>query len=371
MNGREADVCVVGAGIMGVAAAWHLCRRGKRVALFEQFGVDHVRGSSHGAARIFRLAYPVTDYVRLAQMALPVWRDLERELGATVLETTGAVDFGPAVSIDELAGALGEAGADFERLTVSSAGERFGVAAIPDHWEAILQPDGGVSYADTARAGLIELVRESGAEVLADTKVERLRPGKTGVTLETSRGDWRAASAVVAAGGWSNSLLTPLGLQVPISVTREVVLYYRKPSGATIRPSIWHSSPNNPFYWLPNGPRAEVKGGWHGTGPEIDPNVFAAAEPAQEQGARDFFAEHLPALGPDPLTGETCLYASTPDDDFIIDRDGPLIIGAGFGGHGFKFGPLVGRLLADLVDGTPPLFAERFALTRFSRTATA
>src|SRR5437867_10027558 len=74
-------VAVVGAGVMGCAAACELARDGHEVALFEQFRVGHDRGSSHGRSRIFRLAYPELEYVRLAEKALRGWRVLEVETG--------------------------------------------------------------------------------------------------------------------------------------------------------------------------------------------------------------------------------------------------------------------------------------------------
>ncbi|HLI76994.1 MAG TPA: FAD-dependent oxidoreductase, partial [Acidobacteriaceae bacterium] len=100
------DVVVVGAGIMGAATAWQLARRGRRVALIEQFDLGHVRGSSHGAARIFRFAYDEPDYVRLAQMALPIWREAEAELGRDLLHLTGGLDFGPPETLGPVARAL-------------------------------------------------------------------------------------------------------------------------------------------------------------------------------------------------------------------------------------------------------------------------
>src|SRR5205809_4191911 len=85
---ERADVVVVGGGVMGLAAAWALRRAGREVLVLEQFRIGHTHGSSHGAGRIFRLAYDEPEWVRLAQEALPLWRELEAESGGTLLELT-------------------------------------------------------------------------------------------------------------------------------------------------------------------------------------------------------------------------------------------------------------------------------------------
>src|SRR5438045_1083352 len=94
------DVVVVGAGAMGASTAWWLARRGHDVVVVEQFEAGHDRGSSHGSTRIFRHAYPDGHYVRMAKEALRLWRELEDDADATLLELTGAVDHGPAATVE-------------------------------------------------------------------------------------------------------------------------------------------------------------------------------------------------------------------------------------------------------------------------------
>src|SRR5829696_74609 len=122
---RRVDVVVVGAGAMGSAAAWHLARRGRGVALLERFEPGHVRGSSHGASRIFRLAYDDPLYVRLARSALAGWRELEDDVGEPLLDVTGGIDHGDAGSVQEVAAALAASGVAFELLAPEEAAERW------------------------------------------------------------------------------------------------------------------------------------------------------------------------------------------------------------------------------------------------------
>ena len=95
-----------------------------------------------------------------------------------------------------------------------------------------------------------------------------------------------------------------------------------------------------------------VKVGEHGTGIPVEPDgVRPPVDPARIERVRQYVADHLPGLDPTPLGAVGCLYATTPTEDFVIDRVGPIVVGGGFSGHGFKFGPVVGGMLADLADG--------------------
>ncbi len=113
------DVVILGAGAMGSATAWWLARRGREVVLLEQFEQGHAKGSSHGSSRIFRLAYYDPAYVRMAQEALPLWRELEADTGKSLLDTTGAVDHGDPRLVDAVAAALRTCGAAHEVIHAS------------------------------------------------------------------------------------------------------------------------------------------------------------------------------------------------------------------------------------------------------------
>src|SRR5690349_2262389 len=141
MNERKAEVVVIGAGAMGSATAWWLARRGVDVALFEQFAAGHTLGSSHGGTRIFRFAYYYPNYVRMAQAALPLWRELEADAGEPLLDITGAVDHGNPASIGLVADALAECGARYELLPVDAAAERW--PAMRFEGSVLFHPDGG------------------------------------------------------------------------------------------------------------------------------------------------------------------------------------------------------------------------------------
>ncbi|MGH2728477.1 MAG: FAD-dependent oxidoreductase, partial [Actinomycetota bacterium] len=110
------DVCIVGGGITGLAAAWRLGLAGRETVVLERFELDHTRGSSHGPTRIFRFAYPDPLYVRMAQAALPLWRELESGSGDEILKITGGLDLGEPATVDAVAAALEACNAAVERL---------------------------------------------------------------------------------------------------------------------------------------------------------------------------------------------------------------------------------------------------------------
>src|ERR687885_2261010 len=131
---RDAEVVVVGGGVAGLATAWALARAGREVVVLEQFGVGHAGGSSHGHARIFRLVYDDPHYVRLAQRALPLWREVERETGRQVLRTTGSVDLGPG--LEERRAVLEACGVEFEVLAAAELVARHPLR-LPDEFACL------------------------------------------------------------------------------------------------------------------------------------------------------------------------------------------------------------------------------------------
>lgn len=363
---RTADVVVVGAGMTGLFAAREIARRGLSVAVFDRWPLGHTHGSSHGEARIFRLAYASPLYVHLAATALSMWQELENGLGRELLWRTGALDIGPADALEPLRAALAAQGVSYQALSAAQMSDRYPVYRLSQGEHALYQPDGGVLRARRALDAVLASAKENGASVFEATEVLQILPGNTGVVVQTSAGPWRADTVVIAAAGWTNHLIDPLGLHVPMKVTREHVTHFACPQ--SILPFIWHieGAPFE-FYGLPNGNPGIVKIGEHGAGPEIDPNDDDALDVARFASVDTFRASRLPGVVSFDTTNETCLYAATPDDDFVLDRVDSVVLSLGFGGHGFKFAPLVGSIVADLAQGiAAPASLGAFALKRFS-----
>lgn len=339
------DVVVVGAGAMGSATARSAAARGARVALVEQFGPGHDRGSSHGPSRIFRLAYRETDYVPFAQEALRAWRALETEADAPLLTTTGGIDHGIPAALDEVEAALRAAGGAFTRMSGGEATERW--PGMRFEGDVVFQPDAGVVNADAAVAALLNRALHHGTHAFFDEPVIAIRVGADGVEVVTGRQTLVTRVVVVAAGAWLRPLVDPLALatELPsLTVTQEQPAYFR--ADAAGWPVFVHHG-DAPHYGLFT-PGIGVKVGEHGTGVVVDPDQRPPADDVRLRRLSAYVGEWLPGAEPDPVRVDTCLYTTTPDERFVLRRFGPVVVCSACSGHGFKFVPAVGERVAGL-----------------------
>jgi sarcosine oxidase len=319
---------------MGLATAWALRRGGREPLVLEQFAIGHTRGSSHGATRIFRLAYDEPEWVRLAQEALPLWRELESECGEPLLDFTGLLDM--AQDVDRLVETLTATGTAHEVLTAAEVEHRFGLATTCR--KVVWQPDAGVVLAERAVQAFAR-----GLDVRPESRVRELRADG----VETDDGPIEAATVVVAAGAWARPLLAGLGIDLPVVPTRETVSYYRLADDRAV-PSVIDYA-HRETYALTAGPGV-VKVGVHRTGPAVDPDEESGGpDDAIVQFAGEWAARTCPLAQPEPIAVETCLYTNTADASFVLERHGQIVVCSACSGHGFKFAPAIGERVAMLV----------------------
>jgi sarcosine oxidase len=361
------DVVIVGGGVMGTAAARALSSRGRAVLLLDRFALGHSSGSSGGSTRNFRLTYHDPVYVRMARAALDRWRRLESEAGLELLRVVGGLDVGDATDIS--AAALEAAGESFDRPLTAQVAERWPMLRFDEGSMFLFQSEGAIIRADEAIRAQARLARDAGAELRERSVVDAIRSRGEGVELLTSEGEAiQAPVAIVSAGAWTASLLRGAGIDLPLRPTLEQSTYLDAGVEGSSIPTIidWGAAPNQPPYLVPNPFRpGEVKAGAHLSGPAIDPDA-RSFEPDADREAQTlgWIGERL-GSPPRLLRTETCLYTTTPDEDFVIDRIGPLVIASPCSGHGFKFAPLIGEVLADLATGEPPAIPlELFAADR-------
>jgi len=352
--GRDADVVVVGGGIAGVATARALAQGGHGVVLLEQFALGHPRGSSHGGSRIFRLTYPDAHYVRLAQGALAMWRELEAECGETLIVRTGSLDFGSLVS--ENARALASCGVGYELLDGSEVTARWGLTAAPAE-RALYQPDGGVTLADRAHSAFVAAACAAGAEVREGVRVTGLALERGAVRVSTGHDEIVARAVVVTAGAWAPMVLRGLGIELPVVPTSETVTYFDLPTAADLPPLMDSAVPTAGDYGLARhgqisyslaAPGIGLKAGLHHAGRVADPDEDGIPDPAIVEWVSDWVAARYPSARPSSTGPETCLYTNTADESFVLERHGRVVIGSACSGHGFKFAPALGRTLAAL-----------------------
>ena len=354
------EVVVVGGGIMGASTAWALAARGHDVVLLERFAVVHHRGSSHAETRIFRLGYDEADYIHLGQQALPGWRRLEQETGADLLRLTGALDHGPAVTIDALAAAMNAQGVPHRRVEPLAAARAWPAMAFDE--AVLVHPDGGMVFAERSVVAAHEAARRHGATIRTGSAVVGIEVDGAGAVLLLDGGERISASqVVVTAGAWAGTILGGLVDLPPLQVSAEQPMYFRRRDGIAPLPPFIHRGRED-IYGL-DSPARGTKVAEHYRDEWLDPDDRPFdADPATAARTSDYVRRWMPGLDPEPIGFDRCLYTTTPTKDFVLDRVGPITVGAGFSGHGFKFAPAVGAVLADLVEGaTQP--TARFSLS--------
>jgi sarcosine oxidase len=318
------EVAVIGGGVMGLATGWALRRRGVDAVVYEQFEVGNPHGSSHGRSRIFRLAYPEEHYVHLAQESLDLWRALESESGETILELYGLVEI--VSSLDEsTAPTLERCGVAWERLEREEAERRFPIR-VPEGAFAVLQPEAGIARADNAlEAFKRELDVREGAKVHPD--------------------ELDADVVVVTAGSWVNQLLDEA---LPVKTTRETFCYFHpesRPVPSVV--SFRHDRLQHDMYSL-HDPVHGLKVGAHHAGREADPDVRTEPQPELVERITEWTRNTYRLAEPEPVALDTCMYTTTVDESFVLERRGRIVVGSPCSGHGFKFAPAIGERLADL-----------------------
>ena len=332
----------MGAGINGLATAHALARDGRSVVVLEQFALGHRRGSSHGASRIFRLSYAEEHYVRLALESLDGWRALEREAGEPLLVRTGSLDCGSHVPAHR--DAMRACGVACEELDDAEVAHRFGVR-LPG--PGLLQADGGISLADRCSTAFLRGAQGRGVELQEGVAVTALEPGDDGVRVTTGASTFTTGAVVVAAGSWAPRLLATAGIELAVVPVRQTVVYLRL-SRTEPAPSVIHQWAGEGVPYALHAPGEGLKAGIHQRGPVVDPDSEGRPDEELVADAAAWAVERFPDADPNPVAVETCLYTNAPEDRFLLERHGRIVVGSACSGHGFKFAPATGARLAAL-----------------------
>ncbi|MGB3330678.1 MAG: FAD-dependent oxidoreductase [Thermomicrobiales bacterium] len=367
----DSEYLVIGAGAMGSAAAWHLARRGKAPLLLEQFELNHMQGSSHGQTRNFNPAYPDPEYIALLKEAFTLYRELEADSGMALLRLVGLINIAPAAENAQLQAKSMAGGIDSTQLGPEEAKERWPGWRFEQ--SVLFFPQAGPVRADDTLRAFHGQIRALGGTILPNTRVTRIEINDDDAVVHTEDRAYRVRRLIVAAGGWSRKLL---GDRLPpLRVTQEQPAHFPliAPTDETLWPSFNHRPVDEAQYgfWRSGvygliSPGEGLKVGWHAVGQEVDPDKRDfLPEPEQMKDLQRYVEEWIPGVDwtkPAPIS---CTYTLTDDENFILDREGPLTIAAGFSGHGFKFTPAIGRVLADLAEhGTPAAAPFRLGAAR-------
>jgi sarcosine oxidase len=361
------DVIVIGLGGMGSAAAYRLAQRGLRVLGLDRHRPVHDQGSSHGSSRITRQAYfEDPAYVPLLLRAAELWPQIEADSGRTAVLWTGGLMLGRPDS-RTVAGSLQSAQEwklPHEVLDAAEIGRRFPTMAPAPDEIALYERGAGLVIPEESVAAHLALATRAGADLHHEEPVINWRatPGG-GVEVTTPAARYQAARLAVCPGPWAPELLADLG--VPFGVERQVQYWWAPAAdparfGADRHPIyIWEAADGQQFYGFPSfadpvgGPAEGVKVAMFRRGQACTPETIdRTVHPEEVAAMRDFVAPRMPDLPGTLLKSVTCMYTNTPDEHFVIarhPRHEQVVVACGFSGHGFKFVPVVGEIVADLV----------------------
>ncbi|MFP5068238.1 N-methyl-L-tryptophan oxidase [Pseudonocardia nantongensis] len=348
------DVIVVGLGGMGSAAARHLAGRGLRVLGCERFSPAHDRGSSHGGSRITRQAYfEDPAYVPLLQRSADLWDRTAAESGRELVRWTGGIwagrPDGPTVG-----GSLASArrwGLEHEVLDAAALRRRFPALRPADGEVAVVESRAGALHPEHSVRAHLELAAAAGADLRFGVTVHGWTASASGVRVRTGAGVFEADRLVVAPGAWAGSLL---GL--PVRAERYVQFWFEPADPSTFDGHpvwIWEGAGGRQVYGFPTDVDGLVKVAFFRGGRPCEPEgVDRTVHPSEIDEVAGFAGRYVPGAVHRFVRAKTCLYECTPDHDFVLGHHPAqenVVLACGFSGHGFKFVPVVGEIVADLV----------------------
>jgi sarcosine oxidase len=372
------DAIVVGLGAHGSAAAAALSRRGLRVLGLERFGRGEAYGSSGGWSRMIRIAhYEDAWLVPLAEASWDRWLALGEEVGTTLLQETGGLYGGPpghAVVEGSREGAARH-GLACEELDAAEIHRRWPMFRPADDTTAIFEAKAGMLHADRANAAHLEVAERASAELRFGRRVVDWRPAPGG-GFEVEAADGSVVGGdhlVLSAGPWIGDLVPDLGL--PLRVERECPCWFTPTVDPTSvgadRLPIWVIvEQGTAYYGIRHDPEVGLKVSIHHWGTFGDPDeIDRVVGDAEIERIRAWMRTRMPEANGPLANARVCLYTNTPDEQFVIDRH-PAAAGVAFAsacsGHGYKFAPVIGEILADLVLDAPHQWPiDAFRASRF------
>jgi sarcosine oxidase/L-pipecolate oxidase len=394
----DCDVVVIGGGPIGLAAAYHCAKAGRKVLVLERFNFFNQSGSSNDLVRMFRTMYTQDFMADLAAQSITLWRDLEREAGEALILMSGLLNFGDPAYHDGPEGNLTDPIKNLDRLKMSyrllsakQIMQEYPFKNLPSSFRGVFAPDNGCINVPQVLRSLHWLAGGYGARLVPRARVHGLAVRDDSVTIEGDIGGTTTTSVtahrcILAAGAYTNHILASVGVGILLNIWEMVYEYYATAAGpgGTVFPSMWFQfldpsgepARSNLFYGFPAVPwappnlaRIAVD---DATNLIADPNQRKIT-PSEHDLAitSDFVRDHCVGVDARPNFSGTCLQSNVVDNMFVLDTL-PASVGAGHrnvvlftAGWGFKFVPLIGRILGELVlKGETSYDISRFAITR-------
>jgi len=384
MSSNRFDVIVIGTGSMGSAACYFLAAQGLKVLGLDQYKPPHSEGSHSGQSRIVRKAYfEHPDYVPLLNRAYELWDALEKISGKKIVHKTGILYAGPGNHI-VLKGVLGSSELyhiPVEDLSVLELQSRFPAFSFPDHFRFLFEPDAGYVRPGEVIHTYVDFAKRTGC-LFVNEKVIGWKNVEDLIEVATENKKYTADKLVITPGAWAGKLIPDLNQK--FNSSRQVLIWidpaHKKDFESSVFPC-WmiaddlRESVLYGFPWIDKkdtDSASGVKLAWHSHGNMTDPDKVAWKIDNDEiEPVIKMTSAYIPGLkDANCVAASVCLYENTPDENFIIDHlpgyNNKVVVACGFSGHGFKFVPVVGEIIKDLVlKGSSDLPIEFLRYNRF------
>ena len=380
------DFIIVGLGTAGSSTCMNLARRGYKVLGLDQYAPPHTMGSHHGLSRSVRRAYPEgNSYVVMALKSWKLWRQLEKDHGQQLLIKTGNLTVGPSDS-PALSGFLRSARAHqlpHQYLDAREIRKHWPQLAPPDGFYAGLEEEAGIVFPEKGVTAFLDEARKAGAELHFGERVEDWEAvHSSSVKVRTISSTYEAGRILIAAGAWAKKLLK---LQSNVLQPKRVVVHWlASPPDKSyflnhFPVNFWQVPVVNDstfpdgykeFYSLPSlEPNGQIKVAFHNGLSDCDPDTMSREVHIDETASiKEVISTYLPGLAGCPIHSNTCFYNLTPDKDFYLGKrpGSENVFGVALAGHGFKFAPVLGELLADhMLDLPSSIDTGMFSPDRF------
>jgi glycine/D-amino acid oxidase-like deaminating enzyme len=367
------DAIVVGGGVFGAAGALELRDRGYRVLLVDPGPLPHPAASSTDISKVIRMDYGADEfYMALMERSIDGWRQwndswerpLFHEVGFLLLTRS---PLSPGSYEGDSFDTLKRRGHAPERLNAAAIARRFPAWAQGGYIDGYFNPEAGWAESGAVVAELLAMGRRAGVEVRAGKQVTGILERKGAVVrVQTTDGPLEAEAVVVAAGAWTPQLVPEL--QPMVWPVGQPVLHFKAAPLSTFQPPqfvTWAADiAITGWYGFPALDDGTLKIANHGPGRRMSPSGDGKVQSGEVERFRGFLQESLPALVQAPQIGSrVCFYADSWDGDFYIDRvpgRPGLVVASGGSGHGFKFAPVLGGIIADAVEGVESDERSRF-----------
>ena len=376
------DLIVIGFGGVGSATLYHAAKKGWKVVGIDQYGPAHNKGSSHGQTRIIRKAYfEHPNYVPLAEEAFERWDELNdrhrtRPDIKPLFEPAGVLQIGlPGSEVIEGVRASAEQhDLKLEVFTPEQIHQRLPILNIAPNHIGLFEPEAGFLRVDHCVAAHLAQAKKRGAELASEERVISWTASENGVEVKTDRGTWRAARLAICAGAWSSSLLSELDVKINVLAKQQNWYQIDRVEQKFVNnfPAVFiEEDDGEQFYCLPEVDSHGMKVCRHTGGQQVeDPSKLDRELDTDDIERNEAFLDRRFHHSKHRLVHHSmCMYSMSPDGHFIVDQhpNHPNVaFAAGLSGHGFKFTPVLGHRLVEMLDGNRDANTEFLSLDRLS-----